>query len=140
MSPPNSQGSNDSKPLHLMSKMSPPNSQGSNESKPLHLMSKMSLPNSQGSNDIKPFHLMSKMSPPNSQGSNDIKTLHLMLKKCHYQHYNLDKFTLHKFWFTPIIALRIANNYGCHLLVTYLHHGAESLLSSQPVFSFRFVD
>ena len=80
------------------------------------------------------------MSLPNSQGSNDSKPLHLMSKKCRYQHYNSDKFKLHKFWFTPIIALRIANDYGCQLLLNYLHHEAESFLGSQPVFSFRFIN
>jgi len=43
--------------------------------------------------------------------------LHLMSKKCHYRHYNSDKFTLHKYWFTPFVALRITNNYSCQLLL-----------------------
>jgi hypothetical protein len=104
------------------------------------VVDKMSLPNSQGSNDNKPLHLMSKMSLSSSQESNYSKPLHLMSNKCHYRHYNSDKFALHKFRFTPNIALRIANNYGCQLLLNYLHHTAESFLRSQPVSSFRFIN
>jgi hypothetical protein len=71
-------------------------------------------------------------SAPNFQRSNDSKPLHLMSKECHYPHYNSDKLTLHKFWFTLFIALRIANNYDCQLLPTYLLAPRSRVLLEKP--------
>jgi len=71
------------------------------------------------------------MTLPNSQGSNDSKPLHLMSKKCHYRHYNSDKFILHKFLFTPFVALTITNNYGCQLLLTYTTEQSPSWEASR---------